>query len=103
MLHSGVTRTMDDLGRIVIPKVYRNAVGAKEGDSFELHVDENNRIVLTLVTKDLIGPCLRRIENALGGDGSPEATQIRKNLFQIWEVLNSKNKGMEDNHNDSYH
>lgn len=85
---------MDDLGRIVIPKVYRNAVGAKEGDAFEIYMDDNNNIVLTLVswnqTMNCISPCLRRIENALSGDGSREAKQIREKLLQIWEILNSK-------------
>ena len=34
-------RTIDDLGRVVIPKVIRNELGIQPGDSFNIIVDKN--------------------------------------------------------------
>lgn len=42
----GVVRRLDDLGRIVIPKEIRRALGVKEGDGLEMLVGENGELVL---------------------------------------------------------
>lgn len=39
-------RRFDDLGRIVIPKVIRNAIQVKEGDCMKITIDEQGRIIL---------------------------------------------------------
>lgn len=36
-----VVRRIDDLGRVVIPRDVRRSLGIKEGDKFELWVDEH--------------------------------------------------------------
>lgn len=36
-----ITRRVDDLGRVVIPREIRRNMGIKEGDKFELWVDEH--------------------------------------------------------------
>lgn len=47
MKTTGIIRRMDDLGRIVIPREVRRTIGAKEGDPFEILVDEeNNSLVI---------------------------------------------------------
>ena len=38
-MKSGIIRRIDDLGRIVIPKEIRKAIGVKEGDPLELCFD----------------------------------------------------------------
>lgn len=45
MKATGITRRIDDLGRIVIPKTIRESVKIKEGDPLEIFI-ENNNIVL---------------------------------------------------------
>lgn len=45
MKATGITRRIDDLGRIVIPKDIRQIMKIKEGDPLEIFV-ENNNIVL---------------------------------------------------------
>ncbi|MDT0163599.1 AbrB/MazE/SpoVT family DNA-binding domain-containing protein [Bacillus sp. AG4(2022)] len=45
MKSTGVVRRTDDLGRIVIPKELRRALGIKERDSVEIFV-ENDLIIL---------------------------------------------------------
>ena len=45
MKYTGMSRPVDELGRIVIPKEIRNALGINTKDLLEIHL-ENNTIVL---------------------------------------------------------
>lgn len=45
MKATGIVRRIDDLGRIVIPKEIRRGSGIREGDPFEIFVD-NGTIIL---------------------------------------------------------
>ena len=45
MTKSGITRRIDELGRIVIPKEIRNNLGIRDGEPLEIYV-ENNSIVI---------------------------------------------------------
>ena len=40
MRATGVTRRLDDLGRVVVPKEIRNHFGINNGDPVEFYVDE---------------------------------------------------------------
>lgn len=40
-----IIRRVDDIGRIVIPQNIRKQLNIKEGDPFEVWIDENNNIV----------------------------------------------------------
>ncbi len=40
-----ITKKMDDLGRIVIPKEFRQQLGIEEGESLEISI-QDNRIVI---------------------------------------------------------
>lgn len=40
-----ITKRMDDLGRIVIPKEFRQQLGIEEGESLEISI-QDNRIVI---------------------------------------------------------
>ena len=42
----GIIRAMDDLGRIVIPKEMRRAIGVHEGESLEIFTTDNGGIFL---------------------------------------------------------
>ena len=42
----GIDRRIDDLGRVVIPKEYRNNLGINEGDPIEIIMDSENQIIL---------------------------------------------------------
>ena len=46
MKTTGVSRCIDELGRIVIPKSMRNKLGIKNGDPLEFRL-ENGSIVIT--------------------------------------------------------
>lgn len=43
---TGVVRRIDDLGRIVLPKELRRTMRIKEGDSLEIFIDDQDKIVL---------------------------------------------------------
>ena len=45
MKSTGIVRRIDDLGRVVIPKEIRRAIGIREGDPLEIYVDAANRAV----------------------------------------------------------
>jgi stage V sporulation protein T len=41
MRATGIVRRVDDLGRVVIPKEIRRAMGIREGDPLEIYTTEN--------------------------------------------------------------
>lgn len=45
MRATGIVRRIDDLGRIVIPKEIRKNLGVKEGDPFEIFVDNEGGVI----------------------------------------------------------
>ena len=45
MITSGITRKIDELGRIVLPKEIRNTMNINTGDDFQISI-ENNKIIL---------------------------------------------------------
>lgn len=46
MKATGIVRRVDELGRYVIPKEFRKALGVKEGDPLECFATESGEIVL---------------------------------------------------------
>ena len=46
MTSTGIVRRIDDLGRIVIPKVIRKEVNITEGEPMELYIMEDGSILL---------------------------------------------------------
>lgn len=42
----GIDRRIDDLGRVVIPKEYRDVLGINEGCPIEILMDSENQIIL---------------------------------------------------------
>ena len=50
MITSGITRKIDELGRIVLPKEIRKSLNINTGDDFQITI-ENNKIVLNKFEK----------------------------------------------------
>ena len=45
MQNTGITRRIDELGRVVIPKEIRRTMRLREGEEMEIFVDENSLIL----------------------------------------------------------
>ena len=45
MISSGITRKIDDLGRIVLPKEIRKSLNINTGDDFQILIDDNKIIL----------------------------------------------------------
>ena len=43
---SGITRAIDELGRLTVPKEIRDNIHIKEGDYVDFHIDENDNIII---------------------------------------------------------
>ena len=54
MLIQGIIRTLDELGRIVIPKEYRRQLNLKEGQNLEIVV-VNDFLVIGKARKESVG------------------------------------------------
>lgn len=60
----GIVRTMDDLGRVVIPKELRRTSNIKEGDQFEIFATANNELILRKATvKEVDGVMVKIAES----------------------------------------
>ena len=46
MTSSGMTRPVDDLGRVVVPKEIRNRYGWEPHDIIEIHTGDNGTVIL---------------------------------------------------------
>lgn len=51
MVFTGVTRRIDDLGRIVIPKEIRNSLSIRSGDNLKIYI-ENDKLVISKITNN---------------------------------------------------
>lgn len=45
MNNAGITRNIDNLGRIVLPKEYRKSLEMQEGDSVNIAIEKNKIII----------------------------------------------------------
>lgn len=45
MTKSGITRRIDELGRIVIPKEIRSNLGIRDGELLEIYIENNNIVI----------------------------------------------------------
>ena len=45
MKSTGITRKIDELGRVVIPKEIRRNLGIRDGESLEIYTDEDSIIL----------------------------------------------------------
>ena len=45
MIKSGITRKIDELGRIVVPKEIRYNLGIRDGEPLEIYTSDNSIII----------------------------------------------------------
>lgn len=91
-MEAKMTRKIDFLGRIVIPKEIRNALGVNEDDLFEIHTTEKGEIVLTQYGIDKIHAALKSFDAALSlnTDISAEGVnEIAAHMKKIRDIVDA--------------
>ena len=86
MKSTGITRKIDELGRIVIPKELRRTLDIKEGTPLEIFV-EGEQIILQKYTPNMTCAVTGEVSNTnhvlLGGKLILSATGVEKLLSEI--------------------
>jgi len=80
MKNTGITRKIDDMGRIVLPMELRQNLGIAEGTPLEISVDGSN-IVLSPVARPLT---LEELEVRIG---KPIFCKDKKTGMGIWDIV----------------
>jgi len=89
MKATGITRRIDDLGRIVIPKEIRETMGLGEGDPLEIFVDlKSDTVCFRAVRPMPLKLQLQRVYDAYIED----MTEVEKELFGIL-ISKAKERG----------
>ena len=66
---TGITRSIDNLGRVVIPKELRRALRINEGDALEVYTKNKCVIFKKANEEGGIFEILRDLQNYIGNDG----------------------------------
>ena len=96
MKATGIVRSVDDLGRIVIPKEIRRTICIKEGDPIELYLDEEGGIVLkpyVLNVGRVLENAIDMVAKALEYDERYEAKEVIDKLEaaeELWRELEKR-------------
>ena len=67
----GIIRTMDELGRVVIPKEIRRAMGITEGEGIEIFATDSQEIVLRKATIKEVDGVMVKVENKVSVTPTP--------------------------------
>lgn len=87
MKATGITRRIDDLGRIVIPKEIRHNLGIKEGDALELFIEED-AVCFRKIEFDCKLSLDRLIRNIIdGNDENFDKNEILDLLYEVKERM----------------
>jgi AbrB family looped-hinge helix DNA binding protein len=90
MSNIGVTRTLDDLGRVVVPKTYRELLNIHPGDEIEFLMNDNNTITVKKHTKtqskeDKYREILESIAELVNQDEGLTIQKIKETLLNTLE------------------
>jgi AbrB family looped-hinge helix DNA binding protein len=97
MLHTGIIRRVDDLGRIVIPKEIRRRAGIAEGTPVEIMMEKDTIVLRKYPSVNLLSGTLQiletQIEDYLSEDSKLEnLMEVRKHINAVKALLNEENK-----------
>ena len=90
----GIFRRIDDLGRVVIPKVIRKRIGIEEGDSLEIFVNDEEIILRKYETSVGLKELVRRLYNEYTDIkcdmDTVTAKEILKHINALQEILRNE-------------
>ena len=101
MVHTGIIRRIDDLGRVVIPKEIRKSLHIREGDALEIVVVDHSMVgfIPYRSTMEAAALCDRLEEEiSLGNYSSSDVPELRRCLNQLKSTFRiaEKNKEKEE-------
>lgn len=86
---TGITRRIDDLGRVVIPKEVRKTMGLSEGDPLEIFVDLKSDTVCFKAVRPM--PLSLQLQQVCDAH-IEDMTEVEKELFDIL-ISKAKERG----------
>lgn len=94
MKSTGIVRRIDDLGRVVIPKEIRRSMGVRDGDPFEMFIDDESGGLILVPYHSEVSSRLRGIAENLNAMGmTKEHWEIAEKLKKIAEELEKLEEG----------
>ena len=78
----GIIRPIDDLGRIVIPKEMRRALGVYEGEQMEIFTTSDGEIILRKATVKEVDGVMVKVENKVSVTPAPAPDAPIRMYFQ---------------------
>lgn len=97
MQATGIVRRIDDLGRVVIPREIRKAIGIREGDPLEIFIDRDKKIVsLQRYASPKMSSILNEFDDCLSYYEGPlvnEAKAAQQKLRDIVRKIEEEEKG----------
>lgn len=100
MIATGIVRRIDELGRVVIPKEVRHAMGIKDGDPLEIFRDKENIVLHKYSCADEVGDaadCLKNWINDPESDATKNMTSLELDIFKrLLEMIYKAHNGEEN-------
>lgn len=78
----GIIRTVDELGRVVIPKEMRRALGVQEGEQMEIFTTADGEIILRKATVKEVNGVMVKVENKVSVTPAPAPDAPIRMYFQ---------------------
>lgn len=99
MIATGIVRRIDELGRVVIPKEVRRAMGIKDGDPLEIFRDKDNIVLQKYSFADEVGQAADFLKSWIDDPESNAAenmTSLELDIFKrLLEMVYKKHNGEE--------
>lgn len=90
MIFTGLTRRLDELGRVVIPKEIRRTFGIRENDALEICVDEQKGWIILRRHAPSVKRQVKDIQEEIAHwlyDYSPEQREKAKDVEQAFQTI----------------
>lgn len=99
MVSTGIVRRVDELGRIVIPKELRRAMGIKDGDPLELFRDKDHIVLQKYTLSDEVGQAVDFLKSWVDdpeSDAAKNMTSLELDVFKrLLEMVYKAHNGEE--------
>jgi stage V sporulation protein T len=100
MIATGIVRRIDELGRVVIPKEVRRAMGIKDGDSLEIFRDKDHIVLQKYSCADEVGQAVDFLKSWIDdpeSDAAENMTSLELDIFKsLLEMVYKKHNGEEN-------